>query len=50
MSSNFQRLQALHRTQKEKLDSRAAVVEAAEADFQKRVKQTQVGFAEAWQD
>jgi hypothetical protein len=30
MSINYQKLQALHRTQKEKLDSRAAVVGAAE--------------------
>jgi hypothetical protein len=33
MSDNFQKLQTLHRTRKEKLDSRAAVIEAAEADF-----------------
>nr|XP_020170553.1 uncharacterized protein LOC109756107 [Aegilops tauschii subsp. strangulata] len=50
MSDNFQKLQALHRTRKEKLDSRATVVEAAEVDFQKRVEQTQVWFAEAWQE
>ena len=32
------------------MDSRAAVVEAAEADFQKRVGETQVWFAEAFQE
>jgi hypothetical protein len=32
------------------LDSRATVVEAAEADFQKRVEQTQVWYAEAFQE
>nr|XP_040256264.1 plectin-like [Aegilops tauschii subsp. strangulata] len=50
MSSNFQKLQALHRAHKEKLDSRAAVVDVAEADFQKRIKQMQVWFAEARQE
>ena len=50
MSDNFQKLQALHRTRKERLDSRAAVVEAAEADFQKRVEETQVWYAEAFQE
>ena len=50
MSDNFQKLQVLHRAQKEKLDSRAAVVEAAEADFQKHVGKTQVWFAEAFQE
>ena len=50
MSNNFQKLQALHRTQKEKLDSRAAVVDSAEADLMKHVKQMHVSFAEAWQE
>ena len=50
MSDNFQKLQALHRARKEKLDSRAAVVEAAEADFQKRVDETQVWYADAFQE
>ena len=50
MSDNFQKLHVLHRTRKEKLDSRAAVVEAAKADLQKCVEQMQVWFAEAWQE
>nr|XP_020173132.1 myosin-14-like [Aegilops tauschii subsp. strangulata] len=50
MSDNFQKLQALHRTRKEKLDSRAAVVDAVEADRQKHVEQTQSWFNEAWQE
>lgn len=50
MSDNFQKLQVLHRTRKEKLDSRAAVVEATEADFQKSVEETQVWYAEAFQE
>jgi lantibiotic modifying enzyme len=50
MGDNFRKLQALHRAQKEKVDSRAAIVEAAEADFQKHIKQTQVWYAEAYQE
>ena len=50
MSDNFQKLQALHRTRKEKLDSRAAVVEAEEVEFKKRVEQMQVWYSEAWQE
>jgi hypothetical protein len=50
MSDNFQKLQALHRNRKESLDSRVAVVEKAEADFQKRVEETQVWYAEAFQE
>ena len=41
MNSNFQKLHTLHHARKEKLDSRAVVVEAAEADFQKCVEETQ---------
>jgi hypothetical protein len=50
MSNNFQKLQALYRARKEKLDSRAAVTEAAEVDFQKRDEQTRVWYAEAFQE
>ena len=32
------------------MDSRAAVIDAAEEDLQKRVKQMEVLFAEAWQE
>ena len=44
MSDNFQKLQALHRTRKEKLDSRAAVVEAAEADFRNASRRCRSGM------
>ena len=50
MSDNFQKLHTLHHTRKEKLDSRAAVVNAAEANLQKHVEQTKVWFADAWTD
>nr|XP_020197718.1 uncharacterized protein LOC109783531 [Aegilops tauschii subsp. strangulata] len=50
MSSNYQKLQALHRARKEKLDSTAVVVDAAKANFQKRVEQMQVWFSEARQE
>nr|XP_020201662.1 myosin-3-like [Aegilops tauschii subsp. strangulata] len=39
MSSNFQKLRALYRARKEKLDSRTAVVDAAEAGFQERFEE-----------
>ena len=50
MGDNFRKLQALHRARKEKADSRAAVVEAAEGDFQKRVEQMRVWYTEALQE
>jgi hypothetical protein len=50
ISDNFQKLQALHRGRKESLDSRAAVVEATEANFQKHVEETQSWYAEALQE
>nr|XP_020161762.1 tropomyosin-like [Aegilops tauschii subsp. strangulata] len=50
MSDNFPKLQVLHRTRKEKLDSRAAVVDAVEADLKKCVEQMQFWFDEAWQE
>jgi hypothetical protein len=50
INDNFQKLQALHRGQKESLDSRTAVVEATEANFQKRVEETQIWYAEALQE
>nr|XP_020147570.1 nucleolar and coiled-body phosphoprotein 1-like [Aegilops tauschii subsp. strangulata] len=50
ISSSFHKLQALHRAHKEKLDSRMAVIEAAEAGLQECVDQTQVWLTEARQD
>lgn len=50
MSANFQKLQALYRAREDKVDSRMAAVDKAEADFQERVAQMQVWFAEARQD
>ena len=50
MSTNFHKLQALHRDRKEKMDSRMAAVDKAEVDFQERATQMQGWFAEAWQD
>jgi hypothetical protein len=50
INDNFQKLQALHRGRKESLDSRAAVVKATEANFQKRVEETQIWYAEALQE
>ena len=50
MSNNFQKLQALHRAFKDKLDSGVAVVDTTEADFQERVEQMRIWFAEARQE
>ena len=50
MSSNFQKLHTLHCARKEKLDSRSTVVDVAEADFQRRIEQMHVLFAEARQE
>nr|XP_020149800.1 cytospin-A-like [Aegilops tauschii subsp. strangulata] len=50
MSANFQRLQALHRARRDKVNSRSSVVDKAEADFQERVAQTQFWFGEARQE
>ena len=50
MSANFHKLQALHRARKEKVDSRMAAVDKAEADFQERVAQMKTWFDEAWED
>nr|XP_020166433.1 muscle M-line assembly protein unc-89-like [Aegilops tauschii subsp. strangulata] len=50
MRSSFQKLQALHRARKEKLDTKMAIVDTAKAGLQERVEQTQVWFMEARQD
>ena len=50
MSANFQKLQALHRARQDKVNSRMAAVDKAEADFHERVAQTQVWFGEARQE
>jgi hypothetical protein len=50
INDNFQKLQALYRGRKESLDSRAAVVEATEVNFQKRIEETQTWYAEAIQE
>ena len=50
MSTNFHKLQALHRARKEKVDSRMAAMDKAEADFQERVTQMRGWFFEARQD
>nr|XP_020201078.1 tropomyosin A-like [Aegilops tauschii subsp. strangulata] len=50
MSANFQRLQALHRACQDKVTSRTAAVDRAEADFQERVAQMQVWFGEPRQE
>nr|XP_045087384.1 myristoylated alanine-rich C-kinase substrate-like [Aegilops tauschii subsp. strangulata] len=42
MSANFQKLQTLHRARQDKVNSRMAAVDKAEADFEERVAQTQV--------
>nr|XP_020149133.1 cingulin-like protein 1 [Aegilops tauschii subsp. strangulata] len=47
MSASFQKLQALHRARKDKVKSRMAAVDKAEANFEARVAQTQVWFGEA---
>nr|XP_040258271.1 uncharacterized protein LOC109754103 [Aegilops tauschii subsp. strangulata] len=47
MSANFQKLQALHRARRDKVNSRMAAVDKAEADFEERIAQTQVWFGEA---
>nr|XP_020188330.1 uncharacterized protein LOC109774021 [Aegilops tauschii subsp. strangulata] len=50
MSANFQKLQALHRARQDKVNSRTAVLDKAEAYFQERIAQMQVWFPEARQD
>mgnify|MGYP005849720623 CR=1 FL=1 len=50
MSANFQKLQALYRARRDKVDSWMVVVDKAEADVQELVAQMQVWFAEAQQD
>ena len=47
MSKNYQELQALYLARKEKLDSREALVAAAEGDIQKCVEELQGFHAEA---
>ena len=47
MGANFRRLQALHRARLDKVKSKTAVVEKAEADLQKRVTETQDWFRQA---
>ena len=46
MSANFQKLQVLHRTRQDKVKSRMAAVDKAEAVFGERVTQTQVWLTE----
>ena len=50
MSANFQKLPALYCARKDKVDSRMAAVNKAEADFQELVAQMQTWFTEAQQD
>nr|XP_020160703.1 uncharacterized protein LOC109746002 [Aegilops tauschii subsp. strangulata] len=47
MSANFQKLQALQRARQDKMNSRMAAVDKAEADFEEHVAHTQVWFGEA---
>nr|XP_020167124.1 fibrous sheath CABYR-binding protein-like [Aegilops tauschii subsp. strangulata] len=47
MSANFQKLQALHHARQDKVKSRMAAVDKAEADFEERVAQTQADIKKA---
>ena len=50
MNDNHRKLQALYCAQKDKLDSRAAVIETAEGDFQQRVEETRAWYNGALQE
>ena len=50
MSTNFQRLQALHRARLDKAKSRMATVDKAEADLEGRVPKTQAWFRQAHEE
>nr|XP_020186146.1 coiled-coil domain-containing protein 157-like [Aegilops tauschii subsp. strangulata] len=47
MSANFQKLQALHRAYQDKVKSRMALVDKAEADFEACIAETHIWFGEA---
>nr|XP_020149807.1 cingulin-like [Aegilops tauschii subsp. strangulata] len=47
MGGNFQKLQMLHRARQDKVRSRMAAVDKAEADLDERIAQAQVWFGEA---
>ena len=50
MGASFRKLQTLQRARLDKVKSRAAVVEKAEADLQKRVAETQDWFRQAHEE
>ena len=47
---SFQKLRAFQQARKEKLDSRAAIIETAEGDFQQRLKETRDWYKGALQE
>ena len=50
LQESYQKLLAFHRTRKEKLDSRAAIVEVAEGDFRQRLDETRTWYQGALQE
>nr|XP_040256308.1 fibrous sheath CABYR-binding protein-like [Aegilops tauschii subsp. strangulata] len=50
MGANFRKLHALHRTCQDKIRSRMAVVDKAEADFKERVTETQAWLRDTHQE
>ena len=50
MGANFQKLQVLHRARQDKVKSRMAAVDKAEADLEGRIAETQAWFRQAYEE